>query len=219
MEQQQYTGGTLTLTGEGRVQVKPDLAMINLGVVTDAQTAQEAVAKNAELMGKVLSKIKALKVAAEDLQTVGVNIAPVVDYDEHSPTYGKNIGYRVEDTLAVKVAVALAGKVLDEGITAGANVAGNLSFGLRDESAYRQQALTGAIKASRSDAQTIAQTMNVTLRGATSVEILYGGSSVLMRSALRSMGPVTQVEPGSVTISCSVRMMIRYDSKSDHMQD
>ena len=39
MEQHQYSGGTLTLTGEGKVQVKPDVAMINLGVLTDAKTA------------------------------------------------------------------------------------------------------------------------------------------------------------------------------------
>lgn len=212
MEQHQSTGGTLTLTGEGRVQVKPDLAMINLGVVTDAMTAQEAATKNAELMNKVLTRIKGLKVASEDLQTVGINIAPMVDYDEHSPTYGKNTGYRVEDTLSVKVPVAMAGKVLDEGIAAGASVAGNLSFGLRDESPFRQQALQAAVMASSGDAQTVAQTMGVTLRGAVSVEILYGGNSVLMRSALRAMGPATTVEPGTVTISCSVRMVLRYDN-------
>jgi uncharacterized protein YggE len=210
----QHTGGTLTLTGEGQVQAKPDIATINLGVVTEAKTAQEAVAQNAELMTQVIAKIKALGIPAEDIQTAGFNISPIVDFEENSPTFGKVVSYRVEDTLRVTVAVALTGKVLDEGIGAGANVAGQLSFGLRDEKPFRHRAVQAAVKSAQSDAEFLAHQMGAALRGTTSVELLYGGSPVVVRGFRTADKIGTPIEPGTLTISASVRMVWKYDKAS-----
>jgi uncharacterized protein len=208
------TAGTLTLMGEGEVQVKPDMATINLGVVTEAKTAQAALAQNAELMSQVLNKIKALGIPAGDLQTAGFNISPVVDFQENSPTNGKIVSYRVEDTLQVKAAVAQAGKVLDEGIGAGANVAGQLSFGLREESAYRQRALQAAVKAAYADAEIMAHAMGVTLRGTTAAEVLDNDNQIIVRGVLSKAGPATPIEAGNLTISASVRVVFKYDKSS-----
>jgi uncharacterized protein YggE len=210
----QHTEGTLTLTGEGQVQAKPDIATINLGVVTEAKTAQAAVAQNAELLNRVLDRIKALGIPAEDLQTAGFNISPVVDFQEGSPTFGKIVRYRVEDTLRVKVPVAQTGKVLDEGIAAGANVAGQLSFGLREETAYRHRALQAAVKSAHADAEFLAHAMGVNLRGSTSAELLFGGNPIIERRLLAAERAVTPIEPGTLTISASVRMVYKYDKAS-----
>lgn len=206
----QHTEGTLTLTGEGQVQAKPDIATINLGVVTEAKTAQAAVSQNAELMNRVLDRIKALGIPAEDVQTAGFNISPVVDFQENSPTFGKVVRYRVEDTLRVKAPVAQTGKILDEGIAAGANVAGQLSFGLREEKAYRHRALQAAVKSAYTDAEFLAHTMGAHLRGATSVELLFGGNPIIERRFLTAERAVTPIEPGTLTISASVRMVFKY---------
>jgi hypothetical protein len=206
-----HAGGTLTLTGEGLVHAKPDMATINLGVVTSATTAQAAASQNAELMAQVIAKIKALGIPAEDLQTVGFNISPVVDYQQNSPTYGEIISYRAEDTLQVNAPVALTGKVLDEGVGAGANVAGQLSFGLREEKAYRHRALQAAVKSAYSDAEFLAHAMGVTLRGTTSVDLLFGGNPVIRRGVLAAGKVDTPIEGGSVTISASVRMLMKYE--------
>jgi len=208
------TAGTLTLTSEGQIRAKPDIATIDLGVVTEAPTAQEAVAKNAELMNQVLDKIKALGIPATDLQTSGFRISPIVDYQENSPTNGKVVGYRVEDTLRVTAPVALAGKVLDEGVGAGANVADQLTFGLREETAYRHRAIQAAVKKAYSDAEALAQAMGVTLRGTTSVELDFGRSVIIARSVLTAERAATSIEPGTVTVSASVRMVMKYDKPS-----
>lgn len=205
------TGGTMTLTGEGRLQARPDIATINLGVVSEARTAQEAVAQNAARMSAVIDKIKALGIPAEDLQTVGFNIFPVEDSQRDSPTFGQIVRYRVEDTLRVRADVAQIGKVLDEGIGAGANVAGGLSFGLREETAHRRRALQAAVKSAYRDADVLAQAMGVTVRGTTSVEVLFGGTPVITRRTLTTEMFATPIEPGSLTVSASVRMVIKYD--------
>ena len=207
----QHTAGTLTLTGEGQVHAKPDMAMINLGVVTEAKAAQSAVSHNAERMTQVLNKIKALGIPAEDLQTVGFSVSPVVDFQENSPTNGKIVSYRVEDTLHIKAPVALTGKILDEGVNAGANVAGQLSFGLREETAYRHRALQAAVKSAFTDAEFLAHSMGVTLRGTTSVELLFGGSPIIARPVLALEKTTTPIEPGNLTVSANVRMVFKYE--------
>jgi uncharacterized protein YggE len=205
----------LTLTGEGQVQAKPDMVVMNLGVVSNVKSAQEAMTSNAELMTSILNKLKALGLPSEDLQTVGFSIAPVVDYDANSPSHGQTVGYRAEEMLLVKAPVALAGRILDEATAGGANLAGNLTFGLRDESTYRQRALHSAIKAIHGDAESMAKSMGVLLRGALSVEVLYGGSPVILRTALAGTGAGTQIEPGRLTISCGVRMVVKFEQSSD----
>lgn len=209
-----HTAGMLTLTGEGQVHAKPDMATITLGVVTNGNTAQEAGSRNAELMSQVIHKMKALGIPAEDLQTVGFNISPVVDYQQNSPTYGKIIGYRAQDMLQVNAPMALAGKVLDEGVGAGANVAGQLSFGLREEKAYRHRALQAAVKSAYADAECLAHVMGVTLRGATNVDLQFGGSPVIRRGVLSAEKAGTPIEAGSLTISASVRMVMKYDKSA-----
>jgi uncharacterized protein YggE len=207
----QHNAGTLTLTGEGQVHAKPDMAMINLGVITEAKTAQAAMSQNAERTTQVLNRIKALGIPAEDLQTVGFSVSPVVDFQENSPTYGKIVSYRVEDTLHIKAPVAATGKILDEGVSAGANVAGQLSFGLREETAYRHRALQAAVKSAYADAEFLAHSMGVALRGTTSVELLFGGSPVIARHVLTMDKATTPIEPGSLTISANVRMVFKYE--------
>ena len=201
---------TLTLTGEGQVRVKPDVATLSLGVVTNAKSAQEATAMNGALMTRVGERVRALGIPSEDLQTVGFNISPVMDWEQGSPTHGQIVGYRVEDTLAVKCDVAKAGKVLDEGVGAGANVAGGLSFGLRDEGAYRQRALQGAVHGARRDAEVVAGAMGVTLKGVKTAEVMYGGSPVIVRGAVAKSEARTPIEPGTLTLSASVRLVYLY---------
>jgi uncharacterized protein YggE len=205
----------LTLTGEGQVQAKPDMVMISLGVVTNVPSAQEATAKNTEQMNRVIVRLRGLGITGEDLQTTGFNIAPIIDYDANSPTHDKIISYRVEELLTVRAPVALAGRILDEATGAGANMATNLSFAIRDETLYRQRALQAAVRAAQQDAETLAKAMGVALRGTANLEVLYGGGAVLLRTALAAGGSATQIEPGRLTVSCGVRMVFKYDSPSE----
>ena len=44
----------ISVTGEARISVPPDLAVVDAGVATDAKTAREASEANNAAMGKVL---------------------------------------------------------------------------------------------------------------------------------------------------------------------
>ena len=49
----------ITVTGEGTVEAKPDMATINLGVTTEGATAAEAMAANSAQLGAVLEQLRA----------------------------------------------------------------------------------------------------------------------------------------------------------------
>lgn len=207
MENLDNNSHTITVNGEGQVLARPDVATLRLGVLSTAKSAQEAMAANAQLMENVLGKIRALGVPSEDLQTAGFNVSPIFEEDQKQPRYGQIVGYRVEDTLVVRADVGKAGRLLDEGVGAGANVASGISFGLRDEAPLRQRALKSAVAAARHDAEVVAKAMGVTLKSARTVEVTHGGSPVLERTAFRAATPI---EAGQITISAGVRMVFQF---------
>src|SRR5262245_15809401 len=126
----QTTNGKLTVTGEGQIKVRPDIAIIDMSVVTTAKTAQEAVQKNADRTRAVLAALKVLGLSGPDLQTVGYDLFPILDNDEKSPTFGKVLQYRVSSELRVRVDIDRAGDVIDAGMQAGADMTSGLRFAL-----------------------------------------------------------------------------------------
>src|SRR5881409_3989520 len=71
--------GTLSVTGTGVVKTQPDTATTSFGVTTQAGTAQEATAQNAEAMAKVIDALKRAGVDPKDLQTQLVSLDPRYD--------------------------------------------------------------------------------------------------------------------------------------------
>jgi len=204
--------GVLTVAGEGRVTAKPDMVSIQLGVLTTAKTARDAVSQNAERMKGVIAKLKALSVGEESLQTTGLSISPLQDEDEYSPTRGQIVGYRVEDSVVVRVDVHNASQVLDESIGAGANVVGGVRFRVREEAPYRARALKAAVHAAQHNAETVSAAMGVEVQGAKSAEVEYGGTPELFRAML-SKDAVLPIEPGIITFSASIRIAYSYNHR------
>jgi uncharacterized protein YggE len=198
------------VTGEGEIKVRPDVAILDLDVVTTAKTAQEASEQNAQRMQSVIAALKVLGLASADLQTVGYDVMPVFDYDEKSPTYGKILSYRVSARLRARVEVDQAGQAIDAAIAAGANMTAGLRFGLRDETAVRSRALKAAVKAARRDADAIAESLAVKIRKVEAVEANMGGGPILYREMPMAKAASTPIEPGTIEIHANVRVVYRY---------
>jgi uncharacterized protein YggE len=201
--------GELNVSGEGQVQVKPDVAWVRLGVVTEAKTAADAAAQNAAQASQLVEQILALGIARDALKTTGLSIAPIYEYPEGGAP--RITGYRVEDSITVECAVDLAARVFDAGVAAGANESSGLSFGVRDEAPHRRKALENAVQAARTDGDTVAAAMGVTIQGAKSIEVDAGGVPVLFKTARAERGGAdTPVLPGELTVSARVRVVFVY---------
>lgn len=200
------TVGTLSTTGEGRVQVKPTLVRIQLSIITEAKTAEEAMRNNATRAAPVLEALQELGIRPNDIQTLGITVYPQMSYDEGSDE-GRITGYRAENTIAVEAKVDLAGEVIDEAIAAGANQVTSLSFGLKDEGPSRDKALKAAVKAAQADAEVVAKATAVKLLAPTSVEILGEERPRIVRDLARSSGHATPIAPGELSVTARVRLV------------
>jgi hypothetical protein len=200
------TDRTLAVQGEGRVEVKADVAWVRLGVLTEAKLAADAARDNAEVAQKVAGMVQKLGIPADRMRTASLNLYPVVDYSGGGA--GVVVGYRAENTIVVETAVDLAGKVFDTGVSAGATQSSDLSFGIRDEAPHRRKALEAAVQAAHGDAEAVAKAMGATLGQAHSVEIEPGGGpTVLRRGAATAKSAETPILPGDLTVSARLRVV------------
>ena len=146
----------LWVSGEGKVMVTPDLAIIYLGIEAQEISVADAQAKASAAMDKVIQALKAQGIADKDIQTQYFSIYQVTNWDNNKETI---TGYRVTNTVIVKVRdVTKAGAVIDAVVAAGGDMTrvNNIAFTVDDPAPYYEQARTLAVQKAKAKAQQIA---------------------------------------------------------------
>lgn len=155
----------IIVSGEGEAAAAPDMALISLSVLRDADTAREALDANNKAMADVLAAMKAFGIEDKDLQTSGFSIQPRYVYPD--PNKGENFepkitGYTVVNSLGVRVRdLAKVGDVLDQSVTLGVNQGGNITFVKDDATAVMEEARKKAVENAIAKAKTITATAGV----------------------------------------------------------
>src|SRR5580704_6442180 len=152
---------SITAVGQASVSVTPNMALVDVGVSTQAATAQDASQQNAAQAGTIISALQALLGTTASIKTISYSVSPVYN----NPPSGQNatiIGYVVTNIVEVTLTdLTLVGKVIDTAIQSGANRVQGVSFGLQDNTAPVAQALKTAASSARSQANAIASGLNV----------------------------------------------------------
>lgn len=156
----------ILVTGEGSVDVPPDMAVLKLTVTREAETARAALDANSSAMNKVLSAMKAEGIDARDLQTSGFSIQPRYIYPSAKSSGQREppqiVGYTVRNSLSVRIRdVDMVGQILDKSVTLGVNEGGNIMFTNADPSGVITQARIEAVKDAMSKARTLAEAAGV----------------------------------------------------------
>jgi uncharacterized protein YggE len=199
--------GTLEVSGTGKVAVAPDEAVVHLSVITEAKTANEAVKQNAKSTKAVIDAVSAQP--NHGVTTSGLGVSPLIHYDSNTHS-SKIIGYRATNGVTVKTKIGYAAQVFDAGVQAGANESSGISFGVQDETPYREEALRRAVEIAFSEAQIVAKAAKVQLDGPGSIWIDSGMNPLLFRTvALEMDAAPTPVIPEDLKISASVRIVFR----------
>jgi len=158
----------LNLSAYGEVKVVPDQATINFGVVTEAATAQEAMAQNAQQMTRVVAALRRAGIAERDIQTSGLNLSAQYDYQQNEPP--KLRGYQAQNRVTVIINdLTKVGATADAVVTAGVNQIDGIAFGLKDPKAAEDQARQLAVRALQDKARLYAQALGVQLGGVRSL--------------------------------------------------
>lgn len=176
----------ISVTGEGEASVAPDMAILNLSVLREAETARAAMTANSEAMKQVLAALKEAGVAERDLQTSGVTIQP--RYAQPGNNRGvdpKITGYAVSNALTVRVRkLADAGAILDKAVSLGVNQGGGIVFVKDDPKPTLAEARKLAVADAVARAKTLAEAADIKLGKILSIEehaimprpIPYGGA-------------------------------------------
>lgn len=77
----------IAVTGEGKVTVQPDQAIINFGVQNTGKDAAEVKKMNDETVDKVMKFIKKFGILSNDVQTTNVSLHKSYDYEKKKHNY------------------------------------------------------------------------------------------------------------------------------------
>ena len=202
---------TLTVTGNGKVTVVPDVARVYLGVTLTRPTVKEARNAAAAAMTDVIAAIKGLGVADADIQTTGLSLS--ARYAEGSST--KIVGYIISEQVQVTVRdLDKAGDVVDAATTKGATDVNGISFELADPAKAQDDARAAAVTAARVSAQAMASAAHVTLGAVVSISdgsaptpIYYGAAA----GAAPMADVKTPVQPGTQDVPATVTVVFEID--------
>lgn len=168
------TTRTVSVTGNGIASVRPDVAVVTVGVQTEATEASAALNQNNEQMQAVLAALQATGVLSDDIQTQTVQLQPqipVPPLDQPQPLAQTGAsaaitptGYIASNLVEVRVRDLTAlGGLLDSVTTAGGNRIQGIRFEVSDPQAALAQARQRAWDNARSSAEGLAQLAGVTL--------------------------------------------------------
>jgi uncharacterized protein len=156
----------IIVSGEGEAAAAPDMAVISLTVLREAETARAALDANSKAMAEVLAAMKAAGIADKDLQTAGFSIQPryvYPDQNQQEPQQPKIVGYSVVNTLSLRIRdLAKLGEIIDQAVTLGVNQGGDITFVKDDIAAQLEEARRKAMENAIAKAKTLTAAAGVT---------------------------------------------------------
>jgi uncharacterized protein YggE len=195
----------LRFSGTGTVHVKPDTASISFN--TNGQSSDKATAVNeaSAAMRQVIAAMSHHGISHKDLQTS----ADVY----HDTTRGV---YVASESLQVTVRnIKSAGKLVADGLNAGADNSSGPSFSLTDQNTGYDAALRDAVTNARAHADAAAALIGAHVTGVISVDDTTGQSAEpyyygkMAFGAVDAVGPMP-VEQGTQPVSATVTVVFSY---------
>ena len=111
------SSGGITVLGTGSTNVTPDRASFEFGTVSQAATANAALAASSQSVARVIAALKKAGVAQADIQTSDVSLSPRMNDNGN-----EIVGYTASNNVTATIRkLGDAGDVVDAAVGAGAN--------------------------------------------------------------------------------------------------
>ena len=168
---------TISVSAEGKVKAVPDLATVNLGVLTQGTSPAAVQDENSKKVNKIIEYIKAQGVSKDDISTSQFNIYPQYNYQN-----GRNdiTGYQLNQTISVKIrgvdkSTDVLSNILKGAVSEGANEVNGVSLSFDDPDELKQEARKIAISKAKEKAGELAKAAGLKLGKVVSVSESGGG--------------------------------------------
>jgi uncharacterized protein YggE len=202
-------GTLLSVSAEGLSEGRPDMAIINLGVTTEGQTAAAALAENARRMTALNAALRRAGVAERDIQTSNVSVYPQQQYVEGQTP--RITGYQANNTVTAKVRrIDNTGRVIDAAVGAGGNTVNGVSFTYQEPDVQMDAARRDAITKARARAELYANALG--MRVVRIVAVNEGGGysppypMPMMERMAAGDAASTPISPGQVETRVNVNV-------------
>lgn len=214
---------TFTVSGEGKVVAVPDIARINIGVLTEGgKNLTDLQRQNTEKVNRFISYLKEQGIDEKDIKTEYYNISPRYQYFSCPPTTvplgvetypeirpclpSEIIGYSISQSVLVKVRdLNKTGDILSGVVERGANTVSGPNFTIDDPVGLENEARESAIKQAREKAKSMAKAGG--FRVGKLISIQEGFVSPYFPVAFEAKGgAVPSIEPGSQEIVVNVTL-------------
>lgn len=200
---------SITMTAEGKVSSRPDVARVSFSVVTEGSNAETVQKNNDAKMEKVISFLKGEGIVDENIKTSNYNLYPRYNYNVPEGDAPRIVGYTVNQQVTVKIVdLEKVSAIVGSLTTQGVNQIENVSFQIDDPDALREQARDEAVAKAKEKADALAKSLGVKLgrvinfneSGSTPSPYYYERDAI----GLGGGGGASPVEPGSQDITVSV---------------
>ena len=199
---------SISVTGTGEIYLAPDVAYINIGVQTEADTVTDAVAQNTDQADAIRSALSQYGIQDADIQTSGFSVYPM-------PQYGPDglvmtTLYQVNNTVYVTIRdLSTMGEVLDAVVQSGANTINSISFDVLDQSTALEQARLLALQDAHDQAAQLAEAAGMNLGAPLTISVYNTNSPSPMYEARTNVsydaaGSSVPVAAGQLVLSVQV---------------
>lgn len=198
----------IQVSGTATRSLAPSYAMLTLGITSQDASVNTAKSANDRVMSDLISRLTAMGITKNNIQTSNISINPNYDYNANNTRNRNTItGYTVSNTVNVKITdINKVDKVIDAAVASGATNVNSLNFENDVTQALNDQLTTEAIKNARHQAEIIAAALGRSVGGVKNVSV-SGTQSYEMDNLPRmyklaaSMSTATPVEGGSTTVT------------------
>jgi len=205
----------ISVSGSAKVTAKPDIAVINIGVISDQTTVEVAQDDNTKKMNAIIKELKdKFSIAEADIRTSQYMVSPRYDWTDGRQNL---VGYTASQTVTVKVRdFSKTGDILAMAGRLGSNNVNGPDFVVDDMDKYRDEARAQAIAEAKAKAKVLANDVGVKLGAIVGFNEGFGGEMPFMAVSAKDMSaegmggsvaPSPDIQPGSQEIEVQVSIV------------
>lgn len=200
---------SVTATGEGRVDVAPDVAWLSFGISARQPGVAEARDEVARGVARLIALARDAGLRDEHIATAALNVNP--EFDWHPETRERRLlGYVVSRQVTLKLTdLTKLGAVTEQALGLGVTEASPAAFDTSRRTGIEAEALAAAARDARARAEVMAEALGVGVGAPLQIEA--GGAAAPPRPMMRmavaeadAMGGAETYQPGLIRITASV---------------
>jgi uncharacterized protein len=197
-------------TGDGRVEVAPDIAWLGFGISARQPTVAAARDEVARSVARLIALARDSGLEDDQIATAALSVSPEFDWEPET-RQRRLLGYVVSRQVTLKLTeIGRLGELTEKALGLGVTDASPASFDTSRRAELEAEALAAATRHARARAEVMAAALGARVGAALQIEAVGGFAPpqpMMMRAAMAeadAMGGAETYQPGLIRVTASV---------------